>query len=285
MFPLLGATIADGYWGKYKTIKWISLVYALGMVIFAFSSLPQLSSNADGFKVTNGILCCIGLFTIAFGTGGIKPNVASFGGDQFEADDSKNTSLFFDIFYWAVNAGAFFSTLLTPIIRTMDCGVLGTEDACWFVTFIIPAVLMFVAVGLFVFGSRYYKIVPPSGSNILWECSKCIWYGTTRNVPENAPEKFKKGGEEYNWLYGAYGDVEPWLIRDCKYLVRIIVMICPLPIFWAAFDQQGSRWTLQCVRMNGYITNSIHVLPDQAQVLNAIFILTFIPIFNYRVFS
>lgn len=55
---------------------------------------------------------------------------------------------------------------------------------------------------------------------------------------------------------------------------------CEFPVFWAAFDQQGSRWTLQAVRMNGYITETIKILPDQAQILNPIMILTFIPIFN-----
>ena len=37
-------------------------------------------------------------------------------------------------------------------------------------------------------------------------------------------------------------------------------MFLPMPLFWAAYDQQGSRWTLQAVRMNGYLTDTLHLL-------------------------
>ena len=56
-------------------------------------------------------------------------------------------------------------------------------------------------------------------------------------------------------------------------------MFLPIPAFRAAFDQQGSRWTLQAVRMNGYVGN-IHLLPEQAQIISPLLILIFIPIFN-----
>ncbi len=36
-FPLLGGFIADRYWGKYKTILYVSLLYCLGHVLLAFS--------------------------------------------------------------------------------------------------------------------------------------------------------------------------------------------------------------------------------------------------------
>ena len=281
-FPLLGAAVADGYWGKYKTIKTISIVYAIGMLFFTVSTLPQINSSSDdGIKINNAVIACVGLFIIAFGTGGIKPSVPSFGGDQIESDDVKNTTLFFDLFYIAVNLGSLVGMLLTPLIRTLNCGALGTEDTCWFLAYLIPALLMCIAVFTFLFGTRFYKILPPTGINIFWECTKCIFYGMIKKIPEDAPEEYKINGKNHHWLYGAYGKVDEWVIRDTKYLIKILVVFIPLPIFWSAFDQQGSRWTLQCVRMNGYITDSIHILPDLTQLLNAIFNLGLIPSFNY----
>jgi len=124
---------------------------------------------------------------------------------------------------------------------------------------------------------RFYKKKPPSGTNIFFDTLKVMWYGAWCKVPKDSPV-------QDNWLYGAYGKVDDWIIRDTKYLVNVLVMFLPITIFWAAFDQQGSRWTLQAINMNGYI-GSVHILPDQAQILNPVLILTFIPIFNwlYRV--
>ena len=276
LFPLVGAAIADGYWGKFNTILRISIVYSIGMVINSISAIP-LGSYEDGdFRTPNAVLCAIGLLTIAFGTGGIKPCVSSFGGDQFEPDDEKNTATFFDLFYWSINAGSLLSTFLSPVLRQTTCGSLGTETSCYFLAFVVPAALMVVAILFFLFGNRYYKKMPPSGQNIFWEVCKAIFIGGwnkifCKPIPEGAPED--------HWLYGAYGKVDTWIIRDSKYVVRVLVMLLPIPVYRAAFDQQGSRWTLQAVRMNGYL-GSVHIAPDQAQILNAFFILAFIPTFN-----
>ena len=59
----------------------------------------------------------IGLFLIALGTGGIKPCVSAFGGDQFTADQSYLLQSFFSVFYFAINAGSLLSMLITPVLR------------------------------------------------------------------------------------------------------------------------------------------------------------------------
>lgn len=33
--PLLGAFVSDRFWGKYKTIMWLSIVYCLGHLVLA----------------------------------------------------------------------------------------------------------------------------------------------------------------------------------------------------------------------------------------------------------
>ena len=48
----------------------------------------------------------IGLFLIAVGTGGIKPCVSAFGGDQFKLpEQERQLQTFFSVFYFAINAG------------------------------------------------------------------------------------------------------------------------------------------------------------------------------------
>lgn len=272
MFSLLGAALADGYWGKFNTILRLSVVYAIGMIVIAIAAIP-FDDGSSTFRTPNAILVCSGLVIAAVGTGGIKPCVSSFGGDQFASDDVKGTSTFFDLFYWAINAGSLISLFVSPILRTTTCGSLGTDTSCFFIAFAIPAVLFIIAIFLFLFGNRYYVKKPASGTNIFIDTLACIWYGMWNKIPKDSPV-------QDNWLYGAYGKKDTWIIRDTTYLVRVLVMFAPITIFWAAFDQQGSRWTLQAINMNGYI-GSAHILPDQAQILNPVLILTFIPIFNW----
>ena len=56
-----------------------------------------------------------GLVLIALGSGGIKPCVAAFVGDQFDQTNKHRAKVVFDAFYWIINFGSFFASLLMPI--------------------------------------------------------------------------------------------------------------------------------------------------------------------------
>lgn len=56
-----------------------------------------------------------------------------------------------------------------------------------------------------------------------------------------------------------------------------------MPILWALIDQMGTTWTFQARRMNGDI-GFYTILPDQMQLGNAIFYLSFIPICEYVIY-
>jgi solute carrier family 15 oligopeptide transporter 1 len=63
--PILGAILADGYIGLYKTILSLSIVYFIGEMILTLTSMVPL-----GAPEIYGP--CIGLLIIAIGTGGIN---------------------------------------------------------------------------------------------------------------------------------------------------------------------------------------------------------------------
>jgi solute carrier family 15 oligopeptide transporter 1 len=73
------------------------------------------------------------------------------------------------------------------------------------------------------------------------------------------------------------------LVNDVKTTLKVLVLFVPLPIFWALYDQQGSGWTFQATRMDGYI-GFYTILPDQMQVINPLLILIFIPLFTYVIY-
>ena len=43
--PVFGAVIADQYWGKYKTIAILSVIYVLGHGLKTISAIPYIPSE------------------------------------------------------------------------------------------------------------------------------------------------------------------------------------------------------------------------------------------------
>jgi len=142
-FPLLGGWLADRWFGKYRTVLWFSLIYCVG-----HACLAVFEDNRQGFYT--------GLFLIALGSGGIKPLVVSFVGDQFDQTNKHLARVVFDAFYWIINFGSFFASLLTPII-------LRTHGPA--VAFGVPGVLMLIATFIFWLGRKRYVNVPPAAAD------------------------------------------------------------------------------------------------------------------------
>jgi solute carrier family 15 oligopeptide transporter 1 len=115
------------------------------------------------------------LAAIALGTGGIKPCVAAFGGDQFGPGQEKQLQKFFSFFYISINAGSLLSTFITPILRE-DVNCFGRLD-CFPLAFGVPSLLMIVALGLFLLGRvlTNYKMTPPSKENIVVQVVSCVF--------------------------------------------------------------------------------------------------------------
>lgn len=114
----------------------------------------------------------IGLFLIALGSGGIKPCVSAFGGEQFTMpQQAAQLAIFFSLFYFSVNAGSLISTTVTPILRE-DVQCFGMDD-CFPLAFGVPAVLMAASIVIFIGGKFLYKILPIQG-NMLVKVFKCI---------------------------------------------------------------------------------------------------------------
>ncbi|MEI7838026.1 MAG: MFS transporter, partial [Planctomycetota bacterium] len=142
--PMLGSIVSDAFWGKYKTIFWLSLVYCAGSVVLA------LDHTRLGLT--------LGLTLIAIGSGGIKPCVSSHVGDQFGSDNQHLLSRAFGWFYFSVNFGSFFSILLIPWLLDHY----GAVPA-----FGVPAALMLLAAVVFWLGRFKFAHIPPTGEAFL----------------------------------------------------------------------------------------------------------------------
>nr|DBA33096.1 TPA: hypothetical protein GDO54_000827 [Pyxicephalus adspersus] len=279
--PILGAIIADSWLGKFKTIVYLSIVYAVGQVVMSVSAIHDLTdANKDGNPdslTVHVALSMVGLILIALGTGGIKPCVAAFGGDQFEENQEKQRSRFFSIFYLSINAGSLLSTIITPILRGQECGI-HSKQKCYPLAFGVPAALMVVALIVFIVGSGMYKKVSPQG-NIMVKVCKCISYAIS-NRYKNRSKSIPKREHWMDWAKEKYDER---LIAQIKMVLKVLFLYIPLPMFWALFDQQGSRWTLQATTMDGNFAG-FQIQPDQMQTVNPILIIVLVPIVDIVIY-
>ncbi|KAI6243018.1 Peptide transporter family 1 [Aphelenchoides fujianensis] len=176
--------------------------------------------------------------------------------------------------------------------RSLALPCLG-QDSCYPLAFGVPAVLMIIATVAFMLGSFWYKKKPPT-SNVFAD----VWRVCTRAVGQ----KLRASHSKPHWLDHALTShdcecsancralkrrrrdqsacAEAKFVEDVSALFRVLIMFLPLPMFWTLFDQQGSVWNLQAIRMNGRLWGTTVMLPDQMQTLSAVLILCFIPLFE-----
>ncbi len=148
--PIIGAILADAFFGKYKVIIVLSLVYCAGHA--ALAMMGQFGYS-EWWLVA-------GLSLIALGAGGIKPCVSAHVGDQFGTQNSHLLSKVFNWFYFSINLGAFASTILTPWLLE------------WYgphLAFGVPGVLMAIATFIFWMGRHRFAHVPAGGLGFLKE--------------------------------------------------------------------------------------------------------------------
>ncbi|KAM6978568.1 solute carrier family 15 member 1 [Tautogolabrus adspersus] len=279
--PILGAIVADSWLGKFKTIIYLSIVYAIGQVAMAISAIHDITdTDRDGTPdnmTFHVVMSMVGLFLIALGTGGIKPCVAAFGGDQFGDHQEQQRRTFFSVFYLCINGGSLLSTIITPILRAQECGIY-TQQKCYSLAFGVPAALMVVALVVFIVGSGMYYKAEPQG-NIMLDVCKCIGFA----IKNRYRHRSKQYPKRQHWMDWSEEKYEKLLIAQIKMVLKVLFLYIPLPMFWTLFDQKGSRWTLQATNMDGNF-GALVIQPDQMQTVNPILILTLVPIMDSLIY-
>jgi POT family proton-dependent oligopeptide transporter len=282
-FPLLGGWIADRFFGKYNTILWLSLVYCAGQ-----ACLAMFVTNRLGFYV--------GLSLIALGSGGIKPCVASFVGDQFDQTNKHRAKVVFDAFYWIINFGSLFASFLMPIfLRSLGPAI----------AFGIPGALMFVSTFILWIARKQYVMLPPTPPDphsFLNVSRTALMSGTAGRVFAVIGLATAIGSfvliPQFGFVIAAclalvaiigFGGAGVWMQLDavrCKHpakaiqgvrsVLRVLVLFAIVTPFWSLFDQKASTWVLQADAM----TKPSWFQSSQMQALNPALVMLLIPFNN-----
>jgi POT family proton-dependent oligopeptide transporter len=240
--PLLGGFLADRFLGKYRTVLYISVLYCLG-----HACLAMFSGDRTGFYV--------GLALIALGSGGIKPCVSAMVGDQFTAENKHLVNKVFAMFYWSINLGSFFASLLIP--KTLR--LFGPS-----VAFGIPGILMAVATLIFWMGRNYYVRIPPTGKDphSFFAVLRAAWRNRARGVP---------------FLDRARAEHPAEAVEGVKAVFRVLSIFAFIPFFWMLFDQKASTWVVQARSMDLRI-GPWKFEPSQMQLVNPALVMLLVPL-------
>ena len=254
---VIGGWVSDRFFGRYKTILWLSYGYVLGHAVLAGADF------APGLRV--GALY-LGLSLIVVGQAGIKPNLSAFVGDQFRQEQAHLLDRVYSLFYIAINIGSAASQIATPWLLA-GCAF-GAMRLCagsavaW--AFGVPGLLMAAALVIYLAGSKDYVKVPPTGRNP---------HGFAAVV-----RTWVSQGQQA--ARAQHGDAA---VDGTRSVLRIALVFLPTVTFWALYFQYGSSWFNQAEKMNRDVFGW-HMESAQMEALNAILILVMVPLFAYAIY-
>ena len=272
--PILGAIIADQYLGKYKTIIIFCGVYWVGLLILWTTALP---AAIDSGASLGGYVTAI--IVIAFGTGGIKSNIAPLIADQYQRrkmaikmqksgertiiDPAITYQRIYMIFYWCINLGAL-SLLATPFMELYK--------GFW-TAFLMCFCMFNVGIFVLILRRKSYVVRPPQGQVITDAFKVCGLMISGRSYQAAKPTWRAEHGKTkpVQWS-DHFVDEVIRALRACKVFVFY-------PIFWVCYGQFSSNFVSQASQMQG------HGMPnDVMQNFDPISILVFIPVLDRIVY-
>ncbi|TKW06295.1 hypothetical protein SEVIR_7G233600v4 [Setaria viridis] len=161
--PVFGAIVADTFWGNYNTILVSLVIYLLGMMLVTFSAFLPITELCGVGSSCHPVLgarnmAFLGLYLVAFGSGGVRAALLPFGAEQFDDDnavDRERKISFFSWFYICVDFGMIVSGVFIVWVQ---------QNVSWGLGFGIATACIALAFGGFVLATPMYKRTTPTGS-------------------------------------------------------------------------------------------------------------------------
>jgi POT family proton-dependent oligopeptide transporter len=250
--PLVGGILADWFFGKYRVILFVSILYTLGHFL--------LSVSGSSFTVFS-----TGLIIIACCAGGIKSCVSANVGDQFDKSNEHLLSKVYGWFYMSINLGGTLAPLFIPWLKEKY----GPDIA-----FGVPGILMALATLLFWLGRKKYKRVPPTG--IKRENFVTVSFYALKKRFNRKP-----GQKVWEAVAEKYSEKT---IDGIKAVYRIMLVFAFTIVYWALWDQNLSEWVLQATRLDLTLVDGFSILPEQINFVNPLFVVILIPVFTSWLF-
>ncbi|XP_040994156.1 protein NRT1/ PTR FAMILY 2.7-like [Juglans microcarpa x Juglans regia] len=165
LFPVVGAIIADSFFGSFFVASISACISLLGIILLALTATldslrPQKCENGSSFsfcsappsKVQYTVLYT-GLALACIGVGGTRFTLATMGANQY--DKPKDQGIFFNWYFFAFYTASAISN--TAIVYIED-------NVSWRLGFGLSAITNFIGLAFLLLGNRFYTHDPPQGS-------------------------------------------------------------------------------------------------------------------------
>ncbi|KAF5706617.1 proton-dependent oligopeptide transporter POT family [Fusarium globosum] len=271
--PLLGAYIADQYWGRYKTISWALAIDIIGHIILIMSAIPPVISNQGGAL---GAMI-IAIIVIGFGTGGFKPNVNPLIVEQLGEQ------------YMHVKTLKSGERVIVDPAVTIERMVFAEKEIGFWLSYTLPTFMLCLCPLVMWLNRNKYERRPPGGS-VLGQALK-TWFlaqkgcwsinpvATWRNLHrDDFWEKVKPSNFSH--------ETRPkWMTFDDAWVDELsrgfnaCAVFCWYPIFWLCYNQINNNLISQAAVMQR------HGVPnDILSNLNPFALLIFIPLNDFFIY-
>ncbi|CAD6214432.1 unnamed protein product [Miscanthus lutarioriparius] len=168
--PIVGAFVADAFWGRFRTMLFGSLFGVIGMVVITLSAtirqlkppscsaVAQQAGTCVGPSGLHRAVLYVGMGLLVVSAGGTNPTALPFGADQFDVTNERQKAGLTRYFNW------YYAIAMTSTFLVLTVIVYVQDKVSWGLGFAIPTVLTLVAFAVFLAGTAVYVYVPPEGS-------------------------------------------------------------------------------------------------------------------------
>ncbi|ORE05019.1 PTR2-domain-containing protein [Rhizopus microsporus var. microsporus] len=275
--PILGAVIADQFWGKYRTILVFSIIYLLGLTILTLTSIPPAIASGASFP---GYI--VAIIIVGLGTGGIKSNVSPLVAEQYRSKSAYVKTLkngkrvivtpqatyqkIFNFFYWGINIGSLSAIATTELEKNVG----------FWPAFVLPTLMFIPCIIVVILGRNQYIQNPPRGS-VFIEAGRLFWlsWKVKGGIDACKPSNLAREYPEYA-IKATWDDV---FVDELKRTLKACVIFCWFPIYWLCYSQM----TNNLVSMAGTMLTG-NVPNDIMQNIDPIALIIIIPIMDSVVY-
>ncbi|XRM41254.1 hypothetical protein ABZX51_004533 [Aspergillus tubingensis] len=287
VMPILGAWIADEYWGRMRTIQ-VSIGFAmLGHIIIIISSIPPVIVHA------NGALACfaVGLVIFGIGVGGFKSNISPLIAEQYKetklfiktipktgerviVDPAQTITRIFLYFYFMINVGSLIGSVAM---------VYAEKYVGYWLAFLLPTIMFGICPIVLFFCRKRYTVTPPTGSVVTkafqlwslalrgqWSWNPVTFYHRCQSTEFWDSVKPSRLANKPSWM--TFDD--NW-VEEVRRAVKACAVFAWYPLYWLAYGQMTNNLTSQAATMQ------LHGVPnDIINNLDPLALIIFIPIMD-----